>query len=276
MVGLIDIAPAIESVDVQGTSVTVHGVSAKGLASLLGRFPELRMLMTGQEVQTEQLMAMGGDAVAAVIAAGCGYPGDEAAETVAGKLSLDAQADLLAAILRLTLPKGVGPFVGEKLTRSAAFSVPTPLHPIRGRLRNRGSSRRADWGQLSTGRGVGNDATPNALRNCHSLDLRLRSSGKSSAASRRPSAGSTDLLHRLASETIKARKLIHHLDQAVLAKAFRGELVPQDPNDEPASVLLERMRAECAAAPAKVKRKPKQIGSGQRVVVSTADSDRTR
>ncbi len=30
------------------------------------------------------------------------------------------------------------------------------------------------------------------------------------------------------------------LDQAVLAKAFRGELVPQDPNDAPASVLLER------------------------------------
>src|SRR4051794_37464857 len=48
-------------------------------------------------------------------AAGCGYPGDETAETVAGKLSLDTQADLLAAILRLTLPKGVGPFV-EKLT----------------------------------------------------------------------------------------------------------------------------------------------------------------
>ena len=60
-------------------------------------------------------MAMGGNAVAAIIAAGCGYPGDEQPETVAGKLSLDAQADLLAAILRLTLPKGIGPFV-EKLT----------------------------------------------------------------------------------------------------------------------------------------------------------------
>ncbi|PTA69003.1 restriction endonuclease subunit S [Deinococcus arcticus] len=33
------------------------------------------------------------------------------------------------------------------------------------------------------------------------------------------------------------------LTPALLAKAFRGELVPQDPNDEPASVLLERIRA---------------------------------
>lgn len=38
------------------------------------------------------------------------------------------------------------------------------------------------------------------------------------------------------------------LDSAILAKAFRGELVPQDPNDEPASVLLERIAAERAAA----------------------------
>jgi len=42
---------------------------------------------------------------------------------------------------------------------------------------------------------------------------------------------------RLASEAISARKLIDRLDQAILSKAFRGELVPQDLNDEPASVL---------------------------------------
>ena len=36
----------------------------------------------------------------------------------------------------------------------------------------------------------------------------------------------------------------NELDRSILAKAFRGELVPQDPNDEPAAVLLDRIRAE--------------------------------
>ena len=34
------------------------------------------------------------------------------------------------------------------------------------------------------------------------------------------------------------------LRQSILKTAFSGQLVPQDPNDEPASVLLERIRAE--------------------------------
>jgi type I restriction enzyme S subunit len=46
-----------------------------------------------------------------------------------------------------------------------------------------------------------------------------------------------------------AKSRIDHLTQSILAKAFRGELVPQDPNDEPASVLLERIQAQRAAAP---------------------------
>lgn len=39
----------------------------------------------------------------------------------------------------------------------------------------------------------------------------------------------------------------HALRRAVLAHAFRGELVPQDPDDEPASALLARIIAERAA-----------------------------
>ena len=52
---------------------------------------------------------------------------------------------------------------------------------------------------------------------------------------------------RLETETARARALLDRLESAILTKAFRGELVPQDPNDEPAGVLLERMRAQRAA-----------------------------
>ena len=39
------------------------------------------------------------------------------------------------------------------------------------------------------------------------------------------------------------------LRQSILKKAFSGQLVPQHPDDEPASVLLARIRAERAAQP---------------------------
>lgn len=38
--------------------------------------------------------------------------------------------------------------------------------------------------------------------------------------------------------------MLDELAQSILTKAFRRELVPQDPDDEPASVLLKRIRAE--------------------------------
>lgn len=40
-----------------------------------------------------------------------------------------------------------------------------------------------------------------------------------------------------------------HLRRAILARAFSGQLVPQDPSDEPAPELLARLRAETSVKP---------------------------
>lgn len=51
-------------------------------------------------------------------------------------------------------------------------------------------------------------------------------------------------LDAMGSVCAENKTTLTQLNSSVLAKAFRGELVPQDPNDEPASVLLERIRRE--------------------------------
>jgi len=60
---------------------------------------------------------------------------------------------------------------------------------------------------------------------------------------------------------VKQGNLAEVLRQSVLEKAFAGELVPHDPSDEPATILLESIAAEHDdATPAKpkygTKRKP--------------------
>lgn len=49
-------------------------------------------------------------------------------------------------------------------------------------------------------------------------------------------------------EATRALALLDRLEQSILARAFRGELVPQDPQDEPAGALLARLGNAPAAA----------------------------
>lgn len=58
--------------------------------------------------------------------------------------------------------------------------------------------------------------------------------------------GAVDQLDRAVGDSQRRAKALR---RSILARAFRGHLVPQDPDDETASVLLELIAAERAAAP---------------------------
>ncbi|KPU60368.1 type I restriction modification DNA specificity domain protein [Pseudomonas fluorescens] len=54
---------------------------------------------------------------------------------------------------------------------------------------------------------------------------------------------------QLEAKVAAAKARIDKLTKSILEQAFRGELVPQDPNDEPASELLARIKAQRANTP---------------------------
>ena len=57
------------------------------------------------------------------------------------------------------------------------------------------------------------------------------------------------LADRLDAKLASTTSCVNQLTQSILAKAFRGELVPQDPSDEPATFMLKRIKAQRNATP---------------------------
>ena len=60
---------------------------------------------------------------------------------------------------------------------------------------------------------------------------------------------------RLETRLAQAQMAVDRLTPSLLAKAFRGELVPRDPADEPAAELLKRLAALRDTTPARARRK---------------------
>lgn len=114
MPSLIDIASATTEV----AGVRVRALSGADIADLLGRFTELRKAMSGVSISTEELIAVAPNAVAAAIAVATMPPEDKADpakktanEQAAVTLGVGLQVDFLDAIIKLSIPAGIGPFM---------------------------------------------------------------------------------------------------------------------------------------------------------------------
>jgi hypothetical protein len=120
MAGLLDIASstAVRAVWINGKRITVRGLNANDIAFIVSRFPDIEKLFSGgfNQAVVAPLIKQFGAAVGPIIAAGCGYLGDEKQEQAAGAMVVDDQATLFDPIWMLTFPNGIGSFV-EKLTR---------------------------------------------------------------------------------------------------------------------------------------------------------------
>jgi hypothetical protein len=106
MAGLVDIAPAIEFVDVRGTEVEVHDVPVSAIGTILWRFPEVRKAFETGNLDAESLIMLSDDALAAIIAAATNIsPG------TVKNLVLQEKIEIVEKIKRVSMPRGVGPFV---------------------------------------------------------------------------------------------------------------------------------------------------------------------
>ena len=124
MAGLTDIIPVAKRVmiptDDGEKPVDVRGLSTSDLSYIIARYPDL-MSKLGGGITVALIMKAGPEVMASVIAAACGDPGSKAAEDVAASLSAGVQAEILTHVVKLTMPRGPGPFV--ELLKAAGLDL---------------------------------------------------------------------------------------------------------------------------------------------------------
>ena len=113
MTDIFDLMPATETVEVGDTKTIVRSVQLGHALQIINRFPALKEFLDGKkkEVSFAEILSTGG--VPAICAAGCGRFGDVSAEDHFASLDADTQAQFLGPILRLTMPRGVAPFLSS-------------------------------------------------------------------------------------------------------------------------------------------------------------------
>jgi len=142
MADLLDIAPStsVQSVWIDGKSIVVRGLNGDHIASIVSRFPELAKLLGGGGDTGARLIAQFGQAIAPIIAAGCGHYKDDGSgttekyEDAARNLLVEDQLKLVSAIIGLTFPNGMGSFV-KSMTAFLVGKDEGATKPIRMRLK---------------------------------------------------------------------------------------------------------------------------------------------
>lgn len=124
---IFDLAPPTEIIEVGGEQQEIRPIGLAETLQIMARFPALSELIAGGKRQVTFVELLSSGAVPAIIASGCSRHGEAEAEKKIALLDADTQATLLIPILRLTMPRGVVPF----LTRVTEFMVvlspsPTP------------------------------------------------------------------------------------------------------------------------------------------------------
>jgi hypothetical protein len=111
MTDIFDLAPSSATVEVGETKTVVRPIQLGDCITIVNRFPKLSSFINGNkdEVTFGEILATG--AVPAICAAGCGRPNDLDAEAHFASFDADTQTRFLGPILRITMPRGVTPFL---------------------------------------------------------------------------------------------------------------------------------------------------------------------
>jgi hypothetical protein len=126
MVSLVDIVPQKRTVETAAGVLELRGLGLRQIADLLLRFPSLRNVFTegAPALDTETLLILAPDAIAAIVAEAAGQP--DAADAIAdGALSVDEVAECLIIVRDLTMPQGVAPFLA-RIERLFGTSLAVP------------------------------------------------------------------------------------------------------------------------------------------------------
>jgi hypothetical protein len=109
MTDIINFVPLTARVEIRGQKLSLRGLEFEEIGALIYRFPKFREIKALNVAELTKVMDR--ETQGAVIAAAAGRAGNAQAEASFANLSLGERARIVAKIIEVTAPDGIGPFV---------------------------------------------------------------------------------------------------------------------------------------------------------------------